>query len=582
MKIKRIFAATLALISALFTTPSFAEEKDISQMSAMEIVSDINIGWNLGNSLESVGIPYTTPENAEKSWGNPVTTKETISTVKVAGFNAVRIPVTWFDKCDDNGTIDQAWLKRVKEVVDYAYSQDMYVILNMHHEVHTNNNALVGWLIPTSAQKENCIKKVDSQWTQIANYFKDYDRHLIFETLNEPREIGGVNEWNGGTQEVKEVINALNQEAVNVIRSTGGNNETRLIMCPPNAASIAGLDGYVLPTDPKSNIMGSNIAVSVHNYSPYSFALDKNGTSSWGSDADKQDLNSELKYLYDNYVSSGIPVIMGEMGALYKSGNTNNDADRITWANYYITRAKAYNIPCFIWDNNLKSSGETFMLLNRATLTWEFPELVTAFVTAANSEITPDLEPINTDTSLTEDAYTKILYRSSDALSDYDSSQGIELTEDVIDLINSCEYIAIEYEGSAPRLAFNAYSEASDWTFLLPSQAEKTGSNVVYYKKDTILSVISSAQTVKTLQGYDTILAQANGSTTTVKAIAVILPHLEGDVTSNGEVTTEDTTRILKDITTASSLTQTEKVYADVYKDDTINLLDVIKLLIDL
>ena len=35
-----------------------------------------------------------------------------------AGFNAIRIPITWAEHFDENDNVDPIWMNRVKETVD--------------------------------------------------------------------------------------------------------------------------------------------------------------------------------------------------------------------------------------------------------------------------------------------------------------------------------------------------------------------------------------------------------------------------------------------------------------------------------
>lgn len=104
--------------------------------------------------------------------GQPQNHKSNDDTVKDAGFNAIRIPVTWGEHLSADYTIDANWMARIKEVVDYAYDQNMFVILNVHHD-----DAL--WLVPTNAKLEEDKTILSKIWTQIGTTFQDYDSHLI-------------------------------------------------------------------------------------------------------------------------------------------------------------------------------------------------------------------------------------------------------------------------------------------------------------------------------------------------------------------------------------------------------------------
>ncbi len=318
------------------------------------ILEDMGLGWNLGNSLDATG---GSGLDTETSWSNPKTTQALIDKVKSLGFNTVRVPVSWGKHVSgDNYTIDSAWLARVKEVVDYCYKNDMYVILNIHHDTKSSASASGAGYYPRSSAYSSSEKFVTSVWSQVSEYFKDYDYHLIFETLNEPRLIGTGYEWwfNKWSipSEVKDAIdciNKLNQKAVDTIRDTGSNNRGRLIMCPGYDASIDGatVSGFKLPTDISGN--KNRIAVSVHAYSPYNFAMNVgSGSTSTYTSSIKNELQDLFSTLKSNFRDKGIPVVIGEFGSTDK----NNTAERVKWATDYTALAKKNNIPCVLWDNN--------------------------------------------------------------------------------------------------------------------------------------------------------------------------------------------------------------------------------------
>ena len=320
------------------------------------ILEDMGLGWNLGNSLDAT---RGSGLGTETSWSNPKTTQALIDKVKSLGFNTVRVPVSWGKHVSgSNYTIDSAWLARVKEVVDYCYKNDMYVILNIHHDTKSSESASGAGYYPRSSAYSSSEKFVTSVWSQVSEYFKDYDYHLIFETLNEPRLIGTGYEWwfNKWSipSEVKDAIdciNKLNQKAIDTIRNTGSNNKGRLIMCPGYDASIDGatVSGFKLPTDISGN--KNRIAVSVHAYSPYNFAMNidtSNGATSTYSSSIKEELQNLFSTLKSNFRDKGIPVVIGEFGSTDK----NNTAERVKWATDYTALAKKNNIPCVLWDNN--------------------------------------------------------------------------------------------------------------------------------------------------------------------------------------------------------------------------------------
>ncbi|MDE7223435.1 MAG: glycoside hydrolase family 5 protein [Acetatifactor sp.] len=339
-------------------------EITMNDISPMELVKEMRIGWNLGNTLDAVGSGVGV--TSETAWGNPKTTQEIIDAVIDQGFNVIRIPVSWGGHMGGapEYNILPAWMDRVQEVVDYAYNRGVYVIVNIHHEE---------WHFPSEENKDAAAEQLNALWTAIATRFRDYDEHLIFEGMNEPRKTGTNVEWNGGDQEGRDVVNYLDQVFVDAVRATGGNNTIRNLMVPGYAASSSdtALKGIVLPQD-------EHLIVSVHAYTPYDFALNTAGRSTW--DNDTRDIDHLMELLDELFLSKGVPVIIGEFGAM----NKDNEEERVQWAEYYVGKACEYGVPCLWWDNNaFEGNGENFGLLNRRELTFPYPELLKALVESA-------------------------------------------------------------------------------------------------------------------------------------------------------------------------------------------------------
>ena len=529
----KLITLTAAFIMAFPQLNIFAADK-----TPQQIVDEMRLGWNLGNTLDSHG-GGSDPDTAETYWVHVKTDKQLIDAVKAKGFNTVRVPVTWDEKLT-NGKINENWLARVKEVVDYCIDNDMYVILNTHHE--TDN------IVPSYEKADSSEAYLRNLWSQIAAYFKDYDEHLIFETMNEPRLVGDASEWTNGTEETRTVINRLNAAAVEEIRKTGGNNTTRLVMCPGNAAHIPASSGFELPND-------SNIAVSVHNYAPVGFAMSQNGTNTWGSDADKKEMDAWLKSLYDRFVSKGTPVIIGEMGATDKL----NTSAREVWAKYYTQTAKSYGITCVVWDNNVITTDasnveEHFGLYNRTSRTWYYEGIANALSSGVDAAV-----PY---TGGTGDPYTTALYSGdSVALSGWDNKV---ITGDM-PYLGTGYYITVKYTGSAPNLVAQNYN-IGEWNVISP---DKTENGIAYYSYETIDKACKT--------GYKNqiqLLVSAKGSDTAFTEVNVVAPHKNGDVDNNGTVDKKDAKLIL--VFACSFQSIINKTYADADLSGEVNLLDVI------
>ncbi|MGN0620507.1 MAG: cellulase family glycosylhydrolase [Porcipelethomonas sp.] len=356
------------------------EAVSLSGQSARDITSQMKIGWNLGNSLDatgSSGLAVTAPpEKFVTSWGNPAPTKELIQTVHNGGFNTIRIPTTWYQHLIYNAEtdmyeIEDSWMNYVKQTVDYAYSLDMFVILNVHHEDWVNVPVFTDDTLAVAQHKLADI------WTQVSEEFADYDQHLIFEGMNEPRQTGNssVSEWGNGSEDNGyswNYINTLNETFINTVRSQGSaaNNE-RLLMIPGYVATsdTTALNNVTIPGN------SGNVALSVHAYAPYFFTMDTSsyanhqfpGKSGWGEDYDYhlRNLFNSLKSVSD---SKGLPIIIGEFSA----SDFENTSSRVEWAKAYLTYAKNAGIPCVLWDNNVPANGtgEAHGYVYRLTNTW--------------------------------------------------------------------------------------------------------------------------------------------------------------------------------------------------------------------
>ena len=356
-------------------------------LTPSEILKEMNVGWNLGNTLDAFG---THSVNDETCWGNPRTTKKMIDTVKSEGFNTIRIPVSWADHVGGapNYTIDSAWMNRVQEVVDYAMEDGMYVLLDTHHET--------SWLKPQNAALNSSAAELSAIWTQIAERFKDYGDHLIFEGMNEPRIVGASSEWTGGDTEGRAAVNVLNQTFIDAVRKTGGNNAERcLVICPyGNNADTNGLEGFKIPDD-------KNIMVAIHAYTPYGFTYEPEGNPSWATaywdGSRKGDIESVMNKINNSLISKGVPVIITEFGAV----NKNNDKEVIKWVKDFMGLANQYGIKCVWWDNNITNgSGEKFGLLDRNSCSWTRKGVADTVIQCATSTPVKPNTP-STDTTVT-------------------------------------------------------------------------------------------------------------------------------------------------------------------------------------
>jgi endoglucanase len=333
-----------------------------------------------------------------------------IDFVKASGFDTVRIPVTWYIFTGEGPDyiIDGAWMDRVQEVVDYVIGNGMFAILNIHHDDHLYGSGWEnGWLrlygdgAPlTDEEKAGMHLRFGRLWTQIADRFKDYSEYLIFEGINEPRTIG-LDRYTAEIWEEQSLfLNGLLQTFIDTVRAGGGRNPDRHLLVSPYFASVGmdpndgegrikhfvdGENGRLWVNDPRGRLI-----VSLHYYEPWGFvtAPEDSQWFSWFFDLEvgsvSHNLNVLLRIIEENFTAHGIPVIMGETGALHRtmSDGSSNEAERVKWAEYYVTKLTKLGVPVIIWDD-----GGQFRLLDRSAVEWVWPDLAAMLVSAAGGNL---------------------------------------------------------------------------------------------------------------------------------------------------------------------------------------------------
>lgn len=348
-------------------------------------------GWNLGNQLEanSGGTP------SETAWGNPTITEKLIKQVKAQGFKSIRIPVSYLSKigAGPNYTIDSKWLDRVQEVVDMCIDNGLYAIINVHGDGYYSIKG--GWLLcgePASEQKT--IKaKYKKVWEQIAKRFKNYDDHLVFESMNE--EFDGT--YNNPNPEYYNNINAYNQIFVDTVRKAGGKNNNRYLLVPGWNTDInytAGDYGFKIPNDSTGRLM-----ISVHYYDPWKFCGGEEapGIFRWGDSIKGQAIrnrgekhtDAKFDQLYDAFISKGYGVIIGEYGAIDKTyKDSRSTAYRAYFAEYVNYAAHKRNIVTVYWDNGYNGDNG-FGLFDRKNCKVTQPEIIKGIINGAKATKAP-------------------------------------------------------------------------------------------------------------------------------------------------------------------------------------------------
>ena len=328
--------------------------------TATDIAARITLGMNIGNTLEAVG--------GETAWGNPKITQGLIAGIKAAGFDAIRLPCSWNQYADQaTAAISASWLDRVKEVVQYCINADMHVLLNIHWDG--------GWLENnvTADKKDAVIAKQKAFWEQIATHMRDFDERLMFASANEP---------NCDTAEQMEILYTYHQACIDAVRSTGGRNAYRIVVvqAPNTNIDLTKKLWYRMPTDPAAN----RLMMEVHYYEPTQFCILTEDASwgkmfyYWGKDyhstiepdrnatyGEEDTVDQEMAIEKQQFISQGIPVIMGEYGAVKRSNPLDlklHLASRAHWLEYVTQQARANGLLPFLWDTGDYMDRNTYTI----------------------------------------------------------------------------------------------------------------------------------------------------------------------------------------------------------------------------
>ncbi|MDR0442504.1 MAG: glycoside hydrolase family 5 protein [Treponema sp.] len=351
------------------------EPQPVSGKTAADFFRDEKIysGWNLGNTLDS----HAAGEGDETTWGNPRVNQTLMNGIKAAGFDIIRIPVTWMGCYDEDREyrLDEHRLKRIAQVVEMANKAGLKAIINLHHDGAVENASKdIGWLSINKARRsKEGYHEVTFQflriWTQIAIYFRNYGDWLMFESFNEIHDGNWGNSMFTLMLPQFDIINEWNQLFTDIVRHTGGNNTNRYLLIPGYVTNPKLTLGQFFKM-PKDSSPGRQL-VTFHYYDPYQFGIE-GSRANWGSDADKATLDGDFAPFKEQFVDKGIPVIIGECGAvlqLYPDNPEREELARKSRLDYFsgvFGTAKKYGLVPVYWDNGATTGkGEKFGLFNR-------------------------------------------------------------------------------------------------------------------------------------------------------------------------------------------------------------------------
>ncbi|MEJ2853719.1 MULTISPECIES: cellulase family glycosylhydrolase [unclassified Saccharothrix] len=323
---------------------------DAKAPTAAQQVAAMQPGWNLGNTLDSTG-------SDETSWGNPRITKALLDNIKAQGFKSVRLPVTWSAHTGPapDYAIEQAYLDRVKEVVSWALQDDLYVMVNLHHDSWQWINAMPG-------DRAGVLARYNALWTQIAAALKDFGPKLVLESVNEPQFAGST-----GVEQEEQLLHELNASFRDIVRGSGGGNANRLLILP-TLHTNGGQDHLDALANSFRTFNDPYLVATIHNYGYWPFSANVAGGTRFDATVQK-DLTDTFDRAYNTFVARGIPVIVGEYGLLGFDRHTGTieQGEKLKFFEFFGYYARAKKLTTMLWDN-----GQHF---NRTTYQWRDPEL---------------------------------------------------------------------------------------------------------------------------------------------------------------------------------------------------------------
>ncbi|MDD6825492.1 MAG: cellulase family glycosylhydrolase [Oscillospiraceae bacterium] len=595
---------------------SVSAAETMRNISSAELVKDMGLGWNLGNTFDSVcpWIVNGAVEEYEKGWGNPVVTKDVIKKVKATGFKTVRLPVTWIN-CMDTSTnkVRDDFMKRIQEVVDWCMEEDLYVIINVHHD---GGVADTSWIRNISKDYAGVEKRFEALWTQIANNFKDYSDYLIFEGMNEVefKDLSKTDAYN--------TMNKLNQKFVDTVRATGGNNANRHLLISGYNTDIAQTcdSRFVMPEDSAGKLM-----LSLHYYSPPQFCVAESNCTwctpqtTWGTSDDMAALDADMMKIYKNFISKGVPVIIGEYGVLTEAANNKDKTSIRNYLSAVSEKALSYGMCPVLWDAG--SSGD-MLFLDRKSVAWNdttieknYQELAEKYKNGQISTQTPEIKTYDEKTvSIGSDGWVTVGADKSrlcgvrfniSCSSSWDSQGGggINFADDW----DNCTEFGFNSVYDTVEVIFTDAQRAKIadkigvffwWTLLDNPNDEGSGHKDELSFRDGKITLLfeSSGQpavttttqkpvettvtTTTTKAPETTVTTTQKPDDTTVTTTVTEAPSVavKGDVDGNGNLTAADLAKLMQALVGKVTLTENQTKSADMDNDGNISVLDLIML----
>ena len=345
------------------------EEVIIPSSKSIDYVKAMGSGWNLGNSFEGYDSDLSKEDLLETTWGNPVVAKELIQAVKAKGYKSIRMPFTIYRRYtvkENPGegeykyVINEEWLKRYKEVVDWAVEEGMYVMINIHCDS-------VSWLNDWDGSTDSEEYRMYTDfWKQLADYMSDEPEQVCFEAINEPEYTDTTDENGNVTITAQDKLDTINKAAYDIIRDTEG-NETRMIVMQTMVARWGA--EYCKPVKELiESLNDENVIASIHYYSEWVYSANLGITSFdeelWKVNGEsytaRDSVDDVMNTTYKQFTKNGIGVIFGEYGLLGYDASEGclQTGEELKYNELFMEEARS-------WSNARSKHGRTFFLFNR-------------------------------------------------------------------------------------------------------------------------------------------------------------------------------------------------------------------------
>lgn len=347
--VRKVLLSMFLVLALMLPAVSYADSPAENELDIQQYAASMQPGWNLGNTFDAVGTDET-------AWGNPFVTQAFIEQLADQGYKSIRIPVTFDQRMQTSGDyeINEAFLGRLDQTIDWALDEGLYVMINVHHD---------SWIWLESGMGQNhdtTLARYEAIWTQLADRYKDYPLELMFESINEPRFAGSDAEKQG-------YLNELNSSFHSIVRSSGGNNDIRPLVLPTldtgsEQVKIDALYNFIDGLD------DPNIIATIHYYGFWPFSVNIAGFTTFNEET-KQDIVSTFDRVHSKFVENDIPVVIGEFGLLGFDTdlNTIQQGEKLKFFEFMIHYAQEKQLTHMLWDN-----GQHF---GRQSYQWSDPEL---------------------------------------------------------------------------------------------------------------------------------------------------------------------------------------------------------------